>query len=126
MEPRRTHQHPPRPLRLSRTTKKRPSLRAFRFEQFKLFLWFDFVAAEVFLCFGENNVLAQFFAVFAEAQLFRSVHGVLAGVIYALAGLFTHETNQFALFVLLCHIPYILTDTYRFVKQYLHVNLNSP
>ncbi len=57
-----------------------------------LLLRFYFVAAEVFLGFSKNNVLAKFLAVFTEAQLLRSVHSVLACIVYALTRLFTHES----------------------------------
>lgn len=47
------------------------------------FLFFDFVAAEVFLGLGEYNVFAQNGVVFAESEFVGGIHGVFAGVILA-------------------------------------------
>lgn len=81
------------------------------FSVYVLFLTrLDFVTTEVFLCLCKYNVLPQFFTVFLEAQLFGRVLSVLARVVYALARLFTHKTDKFALLILFCHIPYILPD----------------
>ena len=46
-------------------------------------LLFDFVAAEVFLGLGEDDVLAKNRIVFPEAKLIWGVHGILFGVILA-------------------------------------------
>ena len=54
---------------------------------------FDFVTAKVFLGLGEDNVLAQLWAVLLQTQLLSRVHCVLAGVVYALTRLFTHEPD---------------------------------
>ena len=56
------------------------------------FLFFDFVAAEVFLGFGENNVFAQDWVVLPESQFIRGIHGIFLGVILANTGLFGDET----------------------------------
>ena len=62
-------------------------------------------------------MLAEFFAVLAETQLFRSVHRILRCVVYALTRLFTHESDQFALFTFFCHICNILTKLLVFVNK---------
>jgi len=72
-----------------------------------LTLW-SFVAAEVFLGLGEDNVLSELLAVLLKRQLFRSVHCVFAGVINALARLFADQTNNFALIASLSHFVNLL------------------
>lgn len=75
-----------------------------------LFLWLDFVATQVLLGFGKDNVFTELFAVLLKTKLLRSVHRVLRRVINALTRLFTHEPDKFTLFTFFCHIPAILTD----------------
>ena len=68
------------------------------------FLLFDFVAAEVLLGLGENDVLAEDGVVFAKRKLVRSIHGVFLGVVLTNAGFFGNETDELALGVtFLCH-----------------------
>ncbi len=76
-------------------------------------LFFDFVAAEIFLGFRKHHVFPKHRVVFFERQFVRSVHGVFLGIISSHARFFRDETNQFSLSViLLCHnsLNYI-TDT---------------
>lgn len=74
-------------------------------------LLFDFVAAKILFGLGEDNVLAQNGIVFAEAELVRSVHGILFGVILANTGLFRNQANELAFSItFLCHnISYFIT-----------------
>ena len=81
-----------------------------------LFL-FHFVAAEIFLGFGEDNVFAENGVVFLEAEFVRSVHGVFLRVICTNARFLGNETNEFALGVILfCHINPILAQIMKCVK----------
>ena len=68
-----------------------------------LLLRLDFVAAQVFLGFNKQHVLAKLFAVLLQLQLLGSVHRVLARVVNTLARLLAHQANQFALIVFLSH-----------------------
>ena len=47
------------------------------------FLFLDFVAAEVLLGLGEDNVLAKYWIVLTEAEFVRGVHGVLLRIVKA-------------------------------------------
>jgi len=71
---------------------------------------FDLVPTQVFLGLGKDNMLAQLLTVFLERQLLRCILSILAGVVYALTRLFAHESNEFALFILLSHIRYSLPE----------------
>lgn len=62
-----------------------------------------FVATQVLLGFREPDVLTQPFAVLAEAQLVRGIHGVFARIINTFARLFADQTNNFALIAFLSH-----------------------
>ena len=77
-------------------------------------LFFDFVAAEVFLGLGENDVLAQDGVVFFKTELVWGVHRVFLGVILTNARFLRDQTNEFALsIILLCHnILYFITTVY--------------
>ncbi len=79
------------------------------------FLLFDFVAAEVFLSLGEDNVLAQNRIVFAEAKLVWSVHSILLCVILTNTRFFRNQANELAFsIILLCHnILYFITTSQR-------------
>jgi len=52
-----------------------------------------FIAAKVFLGLDKENVLTQLWRILPQTQLLRSIHSVLASVVYALTRLFTHESN---------------------------------
>lgn len=68
------------------------------------FLLFDFVAAEVFLGLGENDVLAKNRIVFPEAELVWGVHRIFLGVILTNTGLLRNQTDELALSIIfLCH-----------------------
>lgn len=118
MEPCRADKHIARPTRLKLLNEALRKIKALFLteEGFLtggnwLFLaWFDFVAAKVFLGFGEDDVLAQFLTVFLERQLLRGILSVFAGVVNALTGLFAHESDKFALFILFRHICYSLPE----------------
>ena len=56
-------------------------------------LFFDFVAAEVFLGLGEANMLAQDWIVFFKRELVWGVHGIFLGIIRTNPGLLRDETN---------------------------------
>ena len=45
------------------------------------FLFLDFVAAEVFLGLGEDNVLTKYWIVLTKAEFVRGVHGVLLRIV---------------------------------------------
>ena len=90
-----------------------------------LFL-FNFVAAEVLLGLGEDNVLAQDWIVLAKAELVWRIHRVLLGVVETNAGFFGNQTNKLALSIIfLCHIGVILSHLNVFVK-YLRAFAKSP
>lgn len=69
------------------TYKKRLPIKAVFFTRKlrELLLRFNFVATQVLLGFGEDNVLAKFLAVLAQRKLLRSIHRILGCVIDALA-----------------------------------------
>ena len=69
-----------------------------------------FVAAEVFLGFGEDHVLAELGAVLLQAELVRGVHGIFGRVINALSGFLGDHTNDLTLVAFFCHRLMILTD----------------
>ena len=60
----------------------------FIFRQPELLLGLNFVTAQVFLGFGEYNVLAKFFTVLLQSQLLWGIHRILGSVVQALARFF--------------------------------------
>lgn len=66
-------------------------------------LLFHFVAAEVFLGLGENDMLAQNRVVFAETELVWGVHGVLLGVVSTNTRFLRNEADEFTLGITFCH-----------------------
>ena len=71
---------------------------------FLAFLLFDFVASEILLGFGKDNVLFENWIVFAKAEFIWGVHRILLGVVLTNVRLFRDEANKFALSIILfCH-----------------------
>ena len=68
--------------------------------------WLDFVAAQVLLGFSVGRWFARDWVVLLEDDLFSCVLRVFSRVA-AVTSKITHDTNQFALCILLCH--YLLT-----------------
>ena len=67
-------------------------------------LFLDFVAAEVFLRLGEDDVLAQNRIVFAQAEFVGGVHGIFLGVIRTNTRFFRDQADELTLGVILfCH-----------------------
>ncbi len=82
------------------------------------FLLFDFVAAEVFLSLGENDVLAKNRIVFPEAELVWGVHRIFLGVILTNTGLLRNQTDELALSIIfLCHNILYFSTRCRDCKQ---------
>ena len=68
------------------------------------FLLFNFVTTEIFLRFGESNMLSQNWIVLTKGQLIWSVHRIFLCVILTNPRLLRDQTNEFALsIILLCH-----------------------
>ena len=68
---------------------------------FLAFLFFDFVATEVLLSFGEDDVLAENRVVFFQTEFVGGVHRVFLGVVLTNTGLFRDEADEFALSIIL-------------------------
>lgn len=82
------------------------------------FLLFDFVAAEVFLGFGEDNVFAKNRIVFPEAELVWGVHRIFLGVILTNPGFLRNQTDELALSIIfLCHNILYFSTTPQDCKQ---------
>lgn len=77
-------------------------------------LFLDFVAAEIFLGLGEDNMLSEDWIILSQAELIWSIHRILLGVILTNTGFLGNQTNEFALsIILLCHnILYFITTVY--------------
>jgi hypothetical protein len=85
-----------------------------------------FVATKVLLGFYKEYMLTQLRAVLTQAQLLSCVLRVLAGVVNALAGLFTYESDQFALVAFFRHNPSSLPDVPLFVNRLLRAGFFYP
>lgn len=80
-------------------------------------LFLDFVAAEIFLRLGEDDVLAQNRIVFAQAEFVGGVHGIFLGVIRTNTRFFRDQADELTLGVILfCHNGGILARKDEFVN----------
>lgn len=80
-------------------------------------LFLDFVAAEVFLRLGEDDVLAQNRIVFAQAEFVGGVHGIFLGVIRTNTRFFRDQADELTLGVILfCHNGSIVARKKGFVN----------
>lgn len=82
------------------------------------FFLFDFVATEVFLGFGEDNVLAKNRIVFPEAELVRGIHRIFLGIILTNPGFLRDQTDELAFSIIfLCHNILYFSTTLQNCKQ---------
>jgi len=79
----------------------------------ELALW-RFVASEVLLSLGKDNVLAEFWAVLAQCQFFCGILRVFRRVINTFARFFAHKTYNFSFVTFFSHgiSPLILKISY--------------